>query len=220
MSQIFFIRNPFFNQNWSNLKITCLCWIHLARSPGCRPPQWEAGPWSPRQTWSGSPSCTCWLCPPHGGSPPWACFPLSPLPWSCLSHRTCKTESLVKMRISKKKAREANPDFQIMCPGRQRMLERCDKTAGWRLLWLPTLLWSRRHFLQPNLRDQDAFFAQKTTSARQTGASIWAKKTEQMILSEKDRADDFERWQRTFCFKATRSLTRMPMPGGEIHLTC
>ena len=83
-----------------------------------------------------------------------------------------------------KKPGEANPDFQIMSPGRQRMLERCDKTAGWRLLWLPTLLWSRRHFLQPNLRDQDAFFAQKTTSARQTGASIWAKKTEQMILSD------------------------------------
>ena len=68
---------------------TCLCWTRWAHSPGCRPPPSAACPWSPRRTWSGSPSCIYWWRPPRGAWPPWACCRRLPRLCSSQSRNTC-----------------------------------------------------------------------------------------------------------------------------------
>ena len=94
---------------------------------------------------------------------------------------------------------------QIMSPRRQRMLERCDKTAGctdpddcphsFDLPAIPPFLPD-----QMSRNDQeDAFFASPSHVSKTDCCLNLRGKTEQMILRN--------RRQRAFCFKATPALT-------------
>ena len=68
------------------------CWLswRWERCLVSRRPPPGAGPWFPRRTWWGCPSCTWRWCQPRGVSPLWAWTRLSLRPWSCRSRKTWK----------------------------------------------------------------------------------------------------------------------------------
>ncbi len=99
------------NEAWWLSLFTCWYWRRLERSPGCKHPQRAAGPWSPRRTWWGSPSCTCWWRPRRGVWPPWACFPQWPAWWG-----NCLTETLGELNFHRHKVISHFSHLGIFCP--------------------------------------------------------------------------------------------------------